>query len=59
MKLGENQKNAISPMSKKYQNLLSNNNDAPLVSQGELSHGVCTVHARFSVYAICTQLLPR
>ena len=33
VKLGEIPKNAISPTWKKYQNLLSNNNNAPLVLQ--------------------------
>ena len=33
VKLGENQKMPYPQMWKKYQNLLSNNNDAPQVSQ--------------------------
>ena len=33
VKLRENPKNAISPMWKNYQNVLSNKNDVPLVSQ--------------------------
>ena len=28
-------------------------------TKGELSHGACTVRARFNVFGIFTQLLPR
>ena len=51
----EIQNNAISPMWKKYQNVLSNNNDAPLVSQ---SMGLWPHAQIVAVCAHCAKCAP-